>query len=139
MRSAFTIAIVLTATLVGCGGEDVANCAALRRGAPAKALEHCNRAIDSRLVPSKSARADWLGSSTTEDLPASASNITTYASWLTTPTIRTASDQAAIAAKLFAVARTNWTWSCEPQALRSRKATTGISQTRTVVRATPDT
>ena len=52
MRSAFTIAIVLTATLVGCGGEDVANCAALRRGAPAKALEHCNRAIDSgRLSP----------------------------------------------------------------------------------------
>jgi hypothetical protein len=35
------------------GGEDVANCAALRRTAPDKALEHCNRAIASRLVWSR--------------------------------------------------------------------------------------
>lgn len=40
----------LAALLAGCGAEDVANCAALRRSAPDKALEHCNRAIESRLV-----------------------------------------------------------------------------------------
>ena len=44
---------MLIALLAGCGGEDVANCAALRRSAPDKALEHCNRAIESRLVWSR--------------------------------------------------------------------------------------
>jgi len=40
--------------LAGCGGgEDVQGCAALRKGAPDKALEHCNRAIGSRMVWSK--------------------------------------------------------------------------------------
>src|SRR5258706_3940737 len=55
MRGAFTmLACVLPAVLAGCGGgEDVANCAALRRTAPDKALEHCNRAIASRLVWSR--------------------------------------------------------------------------------------
>jgi len=48
------LACVLAALLAGCGGgEDVANCAALRRTAPDKALEHCNRAVASRLVWSK--------------------------------------------------------------------------------------
>lgn len=45
--------IALAAALAGCGGEDVANCAALRRSAPEKALDHCNRVIESRLVWSK--------------------------------------------------------------------------------------
>jgi tetratricopeptide (TPR) repeat protein len=52
-RRASTILFVLSAALAGCGGDDVANCAALRRSAPDKALEHCNRAIGSRLVWSK--------------------------------------------------------------------------------------
>jgi len=43
-------AVALAAALAGCGAEDVANCASLRRSAPDKALEHCNRAVESRMV-----------------------------------------------------------------------------------------
>ncbi len=55
MSGAFTLLIlfVVAAALAGCGAEDVANCAALRRSSPDKAMEHCDRAIGSRLVWSK--------------------------------------------------------------------------------------
>lgn len=42
--------LVLPLALAGCGGEDIAQCAALRRSAAAMAMEHCNAAIENRLV-----------------------------------------------------------------------------------------
>jgi len=49
-QAGLAVAAVAVLALSGCGGDDLKNCTALRKSAPDKALEHCNTALENRLV-----------------------------------------------------------------------------------------